>query len=139
MFYTRIPSIYRSEVQLENGLNSQHLFLTNNDFYDRQIFPQYPNSLTSCAAGAFSCKAPAEVAGALTTEISAFSHDFQTPFVQQASFSVEREIVDRITLSGSYLYTHGEHLIRARDVNLPPPVQITYPVFDSTGQKLSGY
>ena len=44
MFYTRIPSIYTSEVQLENGLNSQHLFLSNNDFYDRQIFPQYPNS-----------------------------------------------------------------------------------------------
>ena len=91
MFYTRIPSIYTSEVQLENGLNSQHLFLSNNDFYDRQIFPQYPNSVASCAAGAFSCKAPAEVAGALTTEISAFAHDFQTPFVQQASFSIERE------------------------------------------------
>ncbi len=139
MFYTRIPSIYTSEVQLENGLNSQHLFLSNNDFYDRQIFPAYPNPISSCAAGAFSCKAPAQVAGALTTEISAFSPDFQTPFVQQASFSIEREIADRITISGSYLYTHGEHLIRARDVNLPPPVQVTYPVFDSSGQNLTGY
>ena len=139
MFYTRIPSIYTSEVQLENGLNSQHLFLDYTDFYDRQVFPTYPNPLTSCAAGAFSCRAPAAVAGALTTEISAFAQDFQTPFVQQASFSIEREVAERIVVSGSYLYTHGEHLIRARDVNLPPPVQVTYPVFDASGQNLTGY
>jgi hypothetical protein len=29
---------------------------------------------------------------------------------------------------------HGEHLIRARDVNLAAPVQLTYPVFDETGE-----
>ena len=69
----------------------------------------------------------------------AFAYDFQIPHVQQASFGVEHEIVDRITISGSYLYTHGEHLIRARDVNLPAPVQVTYPLFDSSGQNLTGY
>ncbi len=139
MFYTRIPSIYASEVQLENGLNTQHLFLTNNDYYDRHVFPTYPNPVGDCAAGDFSCKAPANVAGSLTTEISAFAHDFQTPFVQQASFGIERETMQNVTVSASYLYVHGEHLIRARDVNLPPPVQVTYPVFDSSGQNVTGY
>jgi hypothetical protein len=33
----------------------------------------------------------------------------------------------------SYLNVHGEHLIRALDVNLLPPVALTYPIFDSTG------
>jgi hypothetical protein len=36
------------------------------------------------------------------------------------------------------LYVHGEHLIRALDVNLPPPVPLTYPIFDSTGSIFQG-
>jgi hypothetical protein len=36
------------------------------------------------------------------------------------------------------LYVHGEDLVRARDVNLPPPVQVTYPVFDDSGTNLLG-
>src|SRR5579883_553181 len=139
LFYTRIPSIYTSEVQLENGLNTQHLFLTNTDFYDQHVFPSYPNPLVSCPAGSFSCEPPAGVAGSLTTEISAFAHNFRTPFVQQASMSVERETVQNISMSGSYLYVHGEHLIRARDVNLPQPVPVTYPVFDASGANVTGY
>ena len=53
--------------------------------------------------------------------------------MQLGSFSVERETAQKVTVSGSYIYVHGEDLIRARDVNLPPPVQVTYPVFDATG------
>jgi hypothetical protein len=53
--------------------------------------------------------------------------------VQQASLTLEREVADHTTLAVSYLYVHGEHLIRALDVNLPPPVALTYPIFDSTG------
>src|SRR5262249_48684136 len=38
----------------------------------------------------------------------------------------------------SYLYVHGKDLIRARDVNLPPPVSVQYPVYDSSGVNLLG-
>ncbi len=133
IFYTRIPSIYSSEVEVENGANRTHLFLDNSNYYDHGVFPTYPNALVTCTPGAKSCAAPASVAGNLTTEISAFAHDFQIPFVQQASFSLEKEIVEKLQISASYLYTHGEHLIRARDVNLPAPVRVSYPVFDETG------
>ena len=33
----------------------------------------------------------------------------------------------------SYLYVHGVDMIRARDVNLPPPTYYSYPIFDPTG------
>ncbi len=33
----------------------------------------------------------------------------------------------------SYLFVHGVDMIRARDVNLPPPTYYSYPIFDSTG------
>ena len=53
--------------------------------------------------------------------------------MHQASLTLEREVADRTTVAVSYLYVHGEHLIRALDVNLPQPVALTYPIFDSTG------
>jgi len=37
------------------------------------------------------------------------------------------------------MYVHGVDLIRARDVNLPPPVDVSYPVYDSSGLNLLGY
>ena len=36
------------------------------------------------------------------------------------------------------MYVHGEHLIRARDVNLPAPTTVTYPVYDQTGDNFLG-
>jgi hypothetical protein len=138
IFYTRIPQIYNSAVETNNGLTQGHLFLDSAIFADRLVFPTYPNPLVSCPPGATTCTAPLSVAGRLTTEISAFAPDFQTPFVQQASLSGEKEVGERIAVGVSYLYVHGEHLIRARDVNLPKPIVLSYPVFDETGTTFTG-
>jgi hypothetical protein len=138
IFYTRIPQIYNSAVETDNGLAQSHLFLDNADFFDHLVFPAYPNPLVSCPPGATTCTAPPAVAGRLTTEVSAFAADFQTPFVQQASLSVEKEFAERMAVGLSYLYVHGEHLVRARDVNLPPPIILRYPVFDATGTTFTG-
>jgi hypothetical protein len=35
-------------------------------------------------------------------------------------------------------YVHGEHLIRARDINLPKPTMRQYPVYDETGTTFLG-
>jgi hypothetical protein len=59
--------------------------------------------------------------------------------VHQANVSVEREIVANTAVSASYLFVHGEHLIRARDVNLPRPTELTYPVFDDSGAFTGDY
>ena len=137
-FYTRIPSIYASEVETDNGLRSSNLILDNSKFADQQVFPAYPNPLGFCATNAASCVAPASVAGMTTSEISAFANNFVTPMVQQASLSVEREIAEHTVITTSYLYVHGEHLIRARDANLPTPVQLSYPVFDDATDTFTG-
>ncbi len=138
MFYTRIPSMYASEIEMGNGLNRLHAYLDNANFYDHMVFPAYPNPLVSCPPSTKFCEAPATLSGALTSEISAFSHDFRMPVVQQASLSLEREIAAKTTLSISYEYVHGEHLIRARDMNLPTPQVISYPVYDATGTNFTG-
>jgi hypothetical protein len=138
IFYSRIPQIYNSAIETDNGLRQTHLFLNNTNFYDRQIFPHYPNPLVSCPAAVRVCTPPTDLIGHLNSDVSAFSPWFQTPYVTQSSLSVEREIGKKLAATVSYLYLHGEHLIRARDVNLPKPTAVTYPVFDDSGRQFLG-
>jgi hypothetical protein len=133
IFYVRIPQIYNSAVATDNGITDSQVFLDNAKYYDHLAFPIYPNPLVSCAATAPACNLPAGFTQGVTHDLSAFAPNFVTPRVQQASVTLEREVVDHTTLAVSYLYVHGEHLIRALDVNLPPPVALTYPIFNSTG------
>ena len=95
LFYTRIPQIYTSTVQSDNGLTPNFLFLNNNDFYSRQVFPQYPNPLVLCANAA-ECQTPSALTQLEQADVSAFSHNFKTPRVQQASLNIEREVAHRL-------------------------------------------
>jgi len=61
-----------------------------------------------------------------------------TPRVQQANVTLEKEVASHTTVAVSVLTVHGEHLIRALDVNLPEPIASTYPIFDSTGSIFTG-
>jgi hypothetical protein len=133
LFYVRIPQIYNSAIATENGISDAQVFLNNTNYYDHQLFPTYPNPLVTCSLTATSCNLPAGFTEGVTNDVSAFAPNFVTPRVQQMSLTLEREVVSHTTVAISYLYVHGEHLIRALDVNLPPPVALTYPIFDSTG------
>jgi len=138
IFHTRIPSIYTSTIATDNGLTRGHLFLNNADFFHRQVFPSYPQPLVVCTVSAAECTAPETLNGFISSDLAAFSPSFQMPFVQQASLSVEREVGRRFAVGVSYLYVHGQHLIRARDVNLPEPQPVSYPLFDEHGKEFLG-
>jgi outer membrane receptor protein involved in Fe transport len=138
IFYVRIPQIYNSVIQTENGITDSQIFLNNTDYYDHQVFPAYPNPVVVCPVMAASCSLPAGFSQGVTHDVSAFAPNFVTPRVQQASVTFEREIADRTVLSLSLLNVRGEHLIRALDVNLLPPTALTYPIFDTTGSIFQG-
>jgi len=138
IFYIRIPQIYNSVIQTQNGITDSQLFLNNTDHYDRQVFPSYPNPLVSCPVYAADCTLPEGFTQGVTHDVSAFATNFVTPRVQQSSLTLEKEVVDRTTVSVSLLNVRGEHLIRALDVNLPQPTALTYPIFDSTGSVFKG-
>jgi hypothetical protein len=133
IFYMRIPQIYNSAIATDNGVSDSQVFLNNSNYYDHQVFPVYPNPLISCASTAASCNLPAGFSQGVTHNLSAFAPNFVTPRVQQTSLTLEREVASHTTVAISFLYVHGEHLIRALDVNLPQPTALTYPIFDSTG------
>lgn len=138
IFFVRIPQIYNSVIQTENGVTDAQIFLNNNNYYDRQAFPSYPNPPVSCSTYGPNCALPSGFIQGVTNEVSAFAQNFVTPRVQQASLTLEKEVVDHTTVALSLLNVHGEHLIRALDVNLPQPVAETYPIFDSTGSVFEG-
>jgi len=50
LFYTRIPQIYTSTVATDNGFTSANLILDNMNYYERQVFPTYPNPLAGLRA-----------------------------------------------------------------------------------------
>ena len=137
-FYTRIPQIYTSTIATDNGISSQNLFLDKSDYYDHQVFPQYPNPLVNCPLSADYCSLPKDLAQFAQAGISSFSPNFKTPKVEQASLGIEREVAHRIAVGTSYMYVHGIDLICARDVNLPPPVNVEYPIYDSSGVNFLG-
>jgi hypothetical protein len=139
LFYTRIPAMYASQIETDNGARRMHLMLSNARQEDRALFPAYPAPLVECAATATECAPPPELLSRTTTEVSAFARNFQTPVVQQTSLGVEKEIGIRTAVGVNYLYVRGMHLIRARDVNLPPPAPVSYPVYDQEGTTLLGY
>ena len=138
IFYVRIPQIYNSVIQTENGITDASLFLNNSNYYDHQVFPTYPNALVSCPLYSATCALPAGFTEGVTNNVSAFAPNFVTPRVQQASLTLEKEIVSHTTVALSLLDVHGEHLIRALDVNLAQPTALTYPIFDSTGSIFTG-
>src|SRR5581483_6107989 len=120
-------------LETQNGVTDSQIFLNNTQYGDRQVFPSYPNPLVNCAPYAANCSLPLGSTQGVTHDVSAFAANFVTPRVQQSSVTFEKEVIDRTTVSLSLLNVHGEHLIRALDVNLPPPTALTYPIFDSTG------
>jgi hypothetical protein len=138
IFYTRIPQIYAATIARENGLDQQHLFLDNADFFQRQVFPAYPAPLAACGPTVRICAMPPGVAPFVTTGISSFSSRFQTPYVQQANLSLEKEVMRRTAVGATYMFVAGKNLIRARDANLPQPVTLDYPVFDDSGTTFTG-
>jgi outer membrane receptor protein involved in Fe transport len=138
IFFVRIPQIYNSVIQTDNGITDASIYLNNTDYYDHQVFPTYPNPLVSCSLAAANCALPAGFTQGVTNDVSAFATNFVTPRVQQASLTLEKEVADHTTVSISLLNVRGEHLIRALDVNLPQPTALTYPIFDSTGSIFQG-
>ncbi len=74
----------------------------------------------------------------MTTNISAFAPNFQTPYTEQANLTVQHQFGSSIVGTVSYAYVRGVHEIRSLDVNLPAPTVVDYPVYNDTGSVFLG-
>ena len=138
LFYMQIPSMYASQVATDNGISQSQVFLDNTIPSNAAVFPKYPNALVNCPSGTLVCTPPASIAGMVTTQVSAFAPNFQTPYTEQGNLSVQQQFGANLTGSLTYLYVHGVHLLRSLDANLPPPTMVQYPVYNDSGSVFLG-
>ncbi len=138
LFYMQIPSMYAAQVASDNGVSGGQIFLDNMIPAQAAVFPKYPTPLVNCPSGTLVCTPPASIASLVTTQISAFAPNFQTPYTEQGNLSMEKELGAKVVGSVSYLYVHGVHLLRSLDVNLPPPTITQYPVYNDDGSVFLG-
>ena len=138
LFYLPIPAMYASQVAMDNGVQESQLFLDLMVPAQAALFPTYPQPLVNCPAGTQVCTLPKSLAGRVTTSISAFAPNFQTPYTEQANLTVQHQFGKNIVASVSYTYVHGLHELRSLDVNLPKPTVTEYPVYNDTGSVFLG-
>lgn len=138
IFYMPIPAMYVAQVGTDNGIQGSQLFLNLMNPEDAALFPAYPNPLVNCGPGTPVCNLPKSLAGLVTTNISAFAPNFQTPYTEQANVGLEHEFGRSIVATVSYAYVRGVHEIRSLDVNLPTPTYVDYPVYSDNGSVYLG-
>ncbi|HVF41982.1 MAG TPA: TonB-dependent receptor, partial [Pyrinomonadaceae bacterium] len=113
LYYARTPAIVLGTAHSQNGINVTGINL--NAAQLAALGLAYPNILGAPPAGA-----------AANPNLYYFAPDYVQPYVEQGRVGVERELWRRLSLSATYLYYHGLHLTRTRDVNLSAPVATTF-------------
>ncbi|HYJ45366.1 MAG TPA: TonB-dependent receptor, partial [Pyrinomonadaceae bacterium] len=112
LFYNRTPSIVLGTAHSQNGINVTGINLTSAAAITAAGLT-YPNILTAPPAGA-----------SANPNLFLFAPDYVQPYVEQGRIGVEREVRKNLSVSATYLYYHGLHLTRTRDINLFAPVPL---------------
>jgi outer membrane receptor protein involved in Fe transport len=109
IYYGRTPAIVTGTAHSQNGINVTGINLTAAQIVSAGLV--YPKILTAPPAGT-----------AANPNLFLFAPDYVQPYTEQGRVGVEREIAKGLSLSATYLYYHGLHLTRTRDINLFAPV-----------------
>lgn len=123
LFYAMTDLLDVSQGLTSNGINRQFLFASGPAFHNDNPLVTYPNFLTAF---------PTDAGG--SPSLVVFSPKFRSPYVEQGSLQIERQIGSRTALSVGYVYTHGLQLLGnsngvtrqangnfGLDINLFPP------------------
>jgi outer membrane receptor protein involved in Fe transport len=108
IYYGRTPAIVVGTVHSQNGVNVTGINLNAAQIVAANLV--YPSILTAPPAGT-----------SANPNLFVFAPDYVNPYVEQGRIGVEREVWKRLSVSATYLYYHGVHLTRTRDINLFPP------------------
>jgi hypothetical protein len=118
IFYNRTPSIIIGTAHSQNGINVTGINLNAAQITAAGL--RYPNILTAPPAGT-----------SANPNLFLFGANYVQPYVEQGRLGVEREVRKNLSLSATYLYYHGLHLTRTRDINLFAPT--SFPVVGPDG------
>ena len=127
LFFNRYTSSTIENFFLSNGVyQSSYSFSTPAQLAFGPVFPQALN-----AAPSFSIAPPS---------IFAPSSTFRNPYSEQADIAIERQISKNTSLTVSYVFSRGLHLLQTRDLNAAAPTSsYTFPILDAGGSIVGNY
>jgi hypothetical protein len=114
LYYGRTTGIVLGTAHSQNGINVINISLNQAQLTAAGLV--YPNILSAPPSGAVP----------LRPSLLLFADDYVQPYVQQGRLGFEREILNNISLSVTYLFYRGVHLTRTRDINLPAPTAVNF-------------
>ncbi len=109
IFYNRTPAIVLGTAHSQNGIQVTGINLNCVTALPAPCLT-YPAIFSAPPAGVSS-----------NPNLFVFAHDYVQPYVEQGRVGFERQISTNLSFSATYLYYHGLHLTRTRDINLQAP------------------
>lgn len=109
IFYDRFRENLTLQANRFNGTNQQQFVVTVNQPNGPAILDLFPNAPSVTALTAFN----------VAQTIRRVAPDLQSPYTLETSLSVERQLVQNVTLSVSYIGARTLHVLRSRNINAP--------------------
>ncbi|HKO97267.1 MAG TPA: carboxypeptidase regulatory-like domain-containing protein [Pyrinomonadaceae bacterium] len=109
IFYDRFRENLTLQANRFDGLNQQQFVVTVAQPNGAAILDSFPNPPSAAALEAFN----------VPQTIRQVAADLQSPYTLETSLSVERQLVNNVTLSVSYIGARTLHVLRSRNINAP--------------------
>ena len=130
MFYARFAGSTLANLFTGNAVSTTAVSLSSTQAAQLAAGPVFPNILSAVPSG---------------VSLSAASFQFadpnlKTPYSEQGTFAVERELRKNLVLTTSYIWSRGVQLYSVRDLNMPTTTTpFTYLIDDDAGHQTGTY
>ena len=123
MFHSRFIASLIDNLFTNNAVLQKSLSLSSTLAPQFAAGPAFPNTLTSPPTGG--------TASAFTLQF--MDPHFRTPYSEQGTVAIERELVKDVALTASYVWSRGIQIIGVRDLNFPAlsSTNFTYTIADA--------
>ena len=130
-FFARLVSGVLDDVLTGNGIYQVSDSISSSNATLLKAGPVFPNALASPVTGAASTSA---------SVLDVLSPNLKTPYSEQATVSVERQLGQDMVLTVSGIFSKGVNLIGTQDVNAPAlGAPYTYTINNTSGQAVGTY
>ena len=106
IFYTRFESTNVLLANRQNGVNQTEVVANNPDF-----FPD------NCSTNPTACS----TATAVTPTIYQIGPRLRAPYIMITGIGLDKPLGKHFSISGNYMYSHGDHLLLTDNINAPLP------------------
>ncbi len=130
MFYARFPGSLIDNLFSNNGVSQTYITLQGSNAAQMASGPVYWNALAAAPAVGST--------GAVNIQFAA--PNLRTPYSEQGTIGVERQLGHDLSLTASYIWSRGVELLASRDLNMGAPgPDVTYTIADASGAAVGSF